>query len=442
MDSGGGKNICTLHRCHDCKDEVLDIKKKKDLLKCFRCPKAYDRKHRPRDVHVLGNEYFLCIQHVNEEENIPELGKDIMEKMEKRKQVHKIFSHINNSLLIFYFVCIILDQAGPSTGKVGRPLIRKALPRPSATAIVPVVVDGDVKPVGQHVLPPKIRSRIAIRSQQPAGTDQSAQSASTGSQAAAINEASITIARRKRPAPVPAMRPHPFSRTCNEGSGYSQRDNANYYGQSSGAGGYHVYPSQHGAYPHPPIQSQYNSSRGANMFFHGGGGHFLHESDLYSYDDEYVEPHYDDYSVGCYSGRSEVEFNKRRRFGMFSHNDYMPREDLMRFGMSPDMMYHRAQAAHLDSYYPPEPTVYSSGPLFDSGMGRTAALLAESAVPTSNYTSFATNQPISSSLESRIKPHELVKPATVVPTPPESKKIDPNDLFALLSANGLFGANG
>ena len=87
MDSENDKNICNLHRCFDCKEQVLDYKKKKDLHKCFRCPKAFDLKHRPRDVHVLGNEYFLCIRHVNEEEQLPELGKDIQEKMALRKQV-------------------------------------------------------------------------------------------------------------------------------------------------------------------------------------------------------------------------------------------------------------------------------------------------------------------------------------------------------------------
>jgi hypothetical protein len=100
MGSANEKKICDLHKCFECNDVVLEFKKKKDLCKCFRCPKAYDLKHRPRDVHVLGNEYFLCITHVNEEENMPEIGNDVQEKMEKRK--HVVSKHYFLKSFLYY----------------------------------------------------------------------------------------------------------------------------------------------------------------------------------------------------------------------------------------------------------------------------------------------------------------------------------------------------
>ena len=87
MGDGVAKKICDRHKCFECKESILDYKLRQELSKCFRCPKAFDIRHRPRDVHVLGGEYFLCIKHVNEEENMPEIGNDVRAKMEKRNIV-------------------------------------------------------------------------------------------------------------------------------------------------------------------------------------------------------------------------------------------------------------------------------------------------------------------------------------------------------------------
>ena len=89
-------NICNLHFCNDCGEKCLQFQKRNSLCKCFRCPKAFDLKHRPRDVHILAGEYFLCIKHVNEDESVPELSKEVEEKIIKRNKVE--FITLNASL--------------------------------------------------------------------------------------------------------------------------------------------------------------------------------------------------------------------------------------------------------------------------------------------------------------------------------------------------------
>ncbi len=89
MDEGehSSKNVCNLHRCCECAESCLQFHKRKSLWKCFRCPKAFDLKHRPRDVHIIAGEYFMCIKHVNEVEVVPEMGPEIKEKIMKRRKV-------------------------------------------------------------------------------------------------------------------------------------------------------------------------------------------------------------------------------------------------------------------------------------------------------------------------------------------------------------------
>ena len=62
-----------------CHESVSDLKKKDEkkkriiLWRCFRCPVSYDLKHRPKDVHVITDGLFLCIRHIQEDEELPEL---------------------------------------------------------------------------------------------------------------------------------------------------------------------------------------------------------------------------------------------------------------------------------------------------------------------------------------------------------------------------------
>ena len=58
------------------------------MWRCFRCPTAYDIKHRPRDVHIMTDGLFLCIRHVQEEEELPELSPDLFRTLEIRNRMH------------------------------------------------------------------------------------------------------------------------------------------------------------------------------------------------------------------------------------------------------------------------------------------------------------------------------------------------------------------
>ena len=46
-------------------------------MRCFRCPKAYHLKCRPRDLHNLSLGLFLCIAHVNEDFELPPLPPEL-----------------------------------------------------------------------------------------------------------------------------------------------------------------------------------------------------------------------------------------------------------------------------------------------------------------------------------------------------------------------------
>lgn len=89
--------VCKLHSCDACGDVVINPSKRNTLWRCFRCPKAFDSKHRPRDVHVLAEGVFLCIRHTQEEEIWPEMSKSIVERLAQRNQVKYItYNSISN----------------------------------------------------------------------------------------------------------------------------------------------------------------------------------------------------------------------------------------------------------------------------------------------------------------------------------------------------------
>ena len=88
---GNPKPICPLHSCNECKVQTLFAfsSKKNNMWRCFRCPLAFDLKHRPRDVHIISDGIFLCIRHIQEDEDLPQLSNDIFKKLEMN---HRLYS--------------------------------------------------------------------------------------------------------------------------------------------------------------------------------------------------------------------------------------------------------------------------------------------------------------------------------------------------------------
>jgi hypothetical protein len=78
---------CKLHTCDTCGDTNTDPAKRKQLWRCFRCPKAFDSKHRPRDVHVLAEGLFLCIRHTQEEEVWPEISQQLLDRLQNKVSI-------------------------------------------------------------------------------------------------------------------------------------------------------------------------------------------------------------------------------------------------------------------------------------------------------------------------------------------------------------------
>ena len=96
--------ICPLHSCTNCGENNQNSNKRSMLWRCFRCPKAYDLKHRPRDVHVLAAGIFLCIEHTVQKEIWPELPKSLEKCASRRKQV--MCKNINRNRLQFTDVLV------------------------------------------------------------------------------------------------------------------------------------------------------------------------------------------------------------------------------------------------------------------------------------------------------------------------------------------------
>ena len=82
--------VCPLHICGTCGVSHTDLKKRSLMLRCFRCPKAYDIMHRPRDVHVLSGNIFLCIKHTLIEETWPDLPDSLVKRAKSRIRVSKV----------------------------------------------------------------------------------------------------------------------------------------------------------------------------------------------------------------------------------------------------------------------------------------------------------------------------------------------------------------
>jgi len=89
--------VCKLHSCDSCGETVINPAKRKNLWRCFRCPKAFDSKHRPRDVHILAEGLFLCIRHTQEEETWPEISKELSNILEARNKSTSSSTFSNSS---------------------------------------------------------------------------------------------------------------------------------------------------------------------------------------------------------------------------------------------------------------------------------------------------------------------------------------------------------
>lgn len=116
-------------------------------------------------------------------------------------------------------------------------------------------------------------------------------------------------------------------------------------------------------------------------------------------------------------------------------------EEMLMYGMPAPYVPYTGRSDYIDDFVqPPPPPAY---PRVDSnssfGMGRTAALLAESPCLANNS---APRFPPGGEHPIKNVDHKSSKGSEIAPKPPtpapEEKKIDPNDLFALLAANGLF----
>lgn len=70
--------MCSLHVCAVCGEIVTENGLRNTLVRCFRCPKAYHQKCRPRDVHNLGLGVFLCIGHISENLELPPLPPELL----------------------------------------------------------------------------------------------------------------------------------------------------------------------------------------------------------------------------------------------------------------------------------------------------------------------------------------------------------------------------
>ena len=55
--------------------------------RCFRCPLAFDSSHRPKDVHIISEGLFLCIRHIQEDEDLPELTQELIRRIAVKERL-------------------------------------------------------------------------------------------------------------------------------------------------------------------------------------------------------------------------------------------------------------------------------------------------------------------------------------------------------------------
>jgi hypothetical protein len=84
-----GKPVCARHTCAECKSTCMTPfnSKKVSWWRCFRCPLAFDSGHRPRDVHIISEGIFLCIRHIQEDEELPEPNEDLFRRIVAKERM-------------------------------------------------------------------------------------------------------------------------------------------------------------------------------------------------------------------------------------------------------------------------------------------------------------------------------------------------------------------
>ena len=86
----GETSICPLHSCAESGvvSTIPFSSNESNLWRCFRCPVAYESKRRPKDVHIITHGLFLCIRHVQEEEELPEIRQELFRTLLVRSRMH------------------------------------------------------------------------------------------------------------------------------------------------------------------------------------------------------------------------------------------------------------------------------------------------------------------------------------------------------------------
>lgn len=299
------------------------------------------------------------------------------------------------------------------------------------------------------------------------------QIADTGSKPVAAN---ITIERKKRPIGVISSMLQASSESKPLIKGNTDDNRGHYYGSANegyaapffgGVQGDVVDHGFDGTYSRPVASVGHFG--GGNSIFFGAAGHFLTQShnDTY-YDDGYFPPSHHDVpyfnahemgarpSAGSYLDRHN-DFRKRRRLQISNHGIMSRTEQLLNRYNEQD------EAEIIDNY---DPSVADSYDNFS--MQRTAALLEQGSSANESSTILYSYHHNAQAHRMQSLPTPLLTPVSVsgssyqqmenratIPAsdstatnkkaeatggPPVApqKKIDPNDLFALLSANGLF----
>lgn len=112
---GQSDGICPLHVCAACGEVVSESSQRKTLVRCFRCPKAYHQKCRPRDVHNLGQGVFLCISHISENMELPPLPPELLRLSKEMNATGKRDRSHEQEVYFIPGVMVRLDGITPGT---------------------------------------------------------------------------------------------------------------------------------------------------------------------------------------------------------------------------------------------------------------------------------------------------------------------------------------
>ena len=294
---------------------------------------------------------------------------------------------------------------------------------------------------------------------------QAAESSTTSCEIPSAAEAVITIARRKRPQVDHSA---PVTKISTPEDTYIPEESRN----KTSASAYNASPTRYNGryvnfedrrenYSQDYYEGCVQPVTAPNSFFGGRGGHFLQNR----YEDSYANTTQISIQGSDRLSRHN-SFRKRRRyqegagpiFGDYSGGGMTRTEQLLQFGMPmphyshalstvyPYPTHKEVAPPHSQQFFaPPQPiTGFSEYPI-SSNMGRTNALLASEASRSDSKFGIFTDPIerrggiVNRDADNRVSDIVTTKqqPAPAPAVKPEPKKLDPKDLFALLSANGL-----